>query len=66
MTTQYLTYMEIPIGIRNIKGFASPIPLDAAGNPYTIYEYDPELPECDQYFGLSPRKIREIMNGEAQ
>lgn len=62
MIIEYKTYYEIPEEHRNIKGFAAVVPMDAAGIPYTIYEYDADAPRCDMYYGLSPREISKLLN----
>ena len=60
MAIEYRTYSEIPAEHKNRKGFLASIPMDAAGNPYQLYEYDADEIEANQYCGLYPRAIAKL------
>lgn len=58
MTIKYLTYNDIPKRDKDKKGIFSGVPMNAAGVPYKLYEYNPDA--FPQYYGLSDRLIKKI------
>ena len=57
---KYLTWDEIPAKDRNKKGLVRIVPLNAAGVPYKVYEYNPNASDIEKYYGLSARIIKKI------
>lgn len=64
MAVKYITWDKIPKKDKSTEGALSGVPLNAAGVPYKLYEYNPN--SFPKYYGMSDRMIKKIENPSPQ